>query len=274
MKKHINKAGVKHWYGNHLVDLQTEPLDAIEALLSNYGAFIVSGCEVTPNAGTPANFDIAPGIVAIDHADGFKVARFAGVTNSSTLGYLSIDKTPIAGTYDSGSDDIAEDYTAEFTAGAAPNSSNLYLPITDPLSSIPRTFSAALHRSNIVTSGALNWVSSDVSCSCSIKINRATRQAHIVLTGSLLSLGSWTFDINTLVLIDWSVIQADANIAPYITPAFTKSFTGYVTQNLGTYLGVPPQFNCFYQNGIGILAEMQEAGALYDFSIDATIYLD
>lgn len=142
-------AGIKDVYGDDIVLAQTEPLQALEALCKNFGNFIVSGCEVTPNVGTPANFDIAPGLVAVQHADGFKLARFSGVTNTSALGKLYIDKVTTNTNYASGSNTGFVEYRALFTTAAVPGGApfvEIVNPLTTPVNNIFKAI-----KSNTVT---------------------------------------------------------------------------------------------------------------------------
>ena len=81
MKVSKQVAGIKHWYGQDLLDLQGEPLYAIEYFLKRLGSCILQGCEVT---GSTGNYNIAAGLVLlVDEAIGPKVCRFAGVSGVS-----------------------------------------------------------------------------------------------------------------------------------------------------------------------------------------------
>ena len=133
MKEHVISTGGKEFYGSDILEHQTEALIPLQELVGSLGACVVSGCAITPNVGTPANYDIAAGIVAIRHADGFKIARLSAVTNVALPGHLTVSKTEHTGNYtDVGILPIAYTYQAQFNAGAAPSGADTYLNIPAP----------------------------------------------------------------------------------------------------------------------------------------------
>lgn len=82
MKRQTQQTGVRKYFGDDLVSLQSEPLRALDAIFTATGACVISGCEV---AASGDKFDVAPGIVALhatDRAtasDHIMVMPFAGV---------------------------------------------------------------------------------------------------------------------------------------------------------------------------------------------------
>ena len=46
MKEHVQEYGVRRWAGDDLVELQSEPLEAIQKLVEPYAPCIIQGCEV------------------------------------------------------------------------------------------------------------------------------------------------------------------------------------------------------------------------------------
>lgn len=66
MKRHVQQTGIRDWYGADILDLQGESLKVIDGLLGQYGAFVVSGCQVTANG---SRFDVAAGIVTLKGTD-------------------------------------------------------------------------------------------------------------------------------------------------------------------------------------------------------------
>lgn len=82
MKEQVQETGVRKYFGDDFITLQNEILTAMTAEFSNYGSFILSGCEVTDNGAT---WDIAPGIVFLFAPGGLtpKICRFAGGTYQS-----------------------------------------------------------------------------------------------------------------------------------------------------------------------------------------------
>ena len=84
--------GVRNWYGDAFVSLQEEPLKVIDGFFSQFGAFVLSGCEVKANG---SKYDIAPGLVVLegpgaDNATVKVVVPFAGITATALPVYLTL----------------------------------------------------------------------------------------------------------------------------------------------------------------------------------------
>lgn len=115
MKRQTQLRGERDWAGDDLVDLQAEPIKAIDAIFAPYPACILSGCNIT-SAGV--NFDVAPGYVSLkgnDHGNNpvSLVAPFAGVTATTLPLYLTLSYEVISDVYgDGGVKPIAYDYRA------------------------------------------------------------------------------------------------------------------------------------------------------------------
>lgn len=93
MKRHLQKTGVRKFFGQDLVDLQAEPLKALDTFFAQYGACIVQGCEVEPLEND--TFNIASGLVAIEATDpetnmtAIKVMPFGGAEGVALPLYLT-----------------------------------------------------------------------------------------------------------------------------------------------------------------------------------------
>ncbi|MFN4249256.1 MAG: hypothetical protein ACK4EY_16130 [Flavipsychrobacter sp.] len=217
MKEHINDAGGKHWYGNHFVELQKETLDALQGFFKNFGACIISGCEITPNAGTPTNRDIAAGIVGINHADGYKIVRFAGATNvaaSGYMGYMSVLKTNVSGVYNSGAGTIAYDYTAVFTTGSAPSSSSLYLPISE-FASDRQDFNKALSSFQFTEWRTFSVSVPNASGTLKVRVDKIARRMHIMGTLLIKNMAAWFTDYEEITILPQATLAADAVIGSW-----------------------------------------------------------
>lgn len=84
MKRHIQKPGVRQWSGEDLIELQAQPLKAIDGFFSAYGPCIIQGCQVTDNGN--GTYNISSGLLALSGTDvggnnTFKVVPFSGVSN-------------------------------------------------------------------------------------------------------------------------------------------------------------------------------------------------
>ncbi len=92
MKRQTQELGIRDWYGDSFVSLQAEPMKVIDSFFSQYGAFVVSGCEVTANG---SKFDITPGLVVLEgtgagNATVKVVVPFEGIKATALPVYLTL----------------------------------------------------------------------------------------------------------------------------------------------------------------------------------------
>ena len=133
MKRQVQQAGVRKYFGDDLVGLQAEPFAAIDAFFAEHGPCIIQGCEVTSNSA--GGYDVAAGMVALDAEDTAEVRRvmvmpFAGAAGVSMPLYLSAQRQAISRVYGDGkSKPIAYDYKAVASA-VKPAEGTAYLEIT------------------------------------------------------------------------------------------------------------------------------------------------
>lgn len=133
MKRQVQQAGVRKYFGDDLVGLQAEPLAAIDAFFAEHGPCIIQGCEVTSNSA--GGYDVAAGMVALDAEDTAEVRRvmvmpFAGAASVSMPLYLTAQRQAISRVYGDGkSKPIAYDYKAVASA-VKPAEGTPYLEIT------------------------------------------------------------------------------------------------------------------------------------------------
>lgn len=235
MKEYINELGGRPWYGSELADLEAQPLEAIQTFFKRYGTCVLQGCAITANGG---NWDIAAGLVAINHADGFKVAKFAGATNIALPGYLSIDKDVEQALYESTSnEDAVYDYTAVFTAGAPSAGDDTELIIPSPSGGTkPLSFDDMIARYSIEEVAHTTSTGSVISASDMYAYhNRATAQLYIKGTATITNWGSLTGSDSIIAFFGTNFIPVRAR------PASKKYFHAYV-QDPGT--------NAFYYKDI------------------------
>lgn len=105
MKRHIQQPGVRQWAGEDLVELQSEPLKALDGFFSAYGPCIIQGCQITNNGN--ATYNISSGLLALGGTDvsgsnTFKVIPFSGASNVPlpiyfTLAYSVVERSYLDG---------------------------------------------------------------------------------------------------------------------------------------------------------------------------------
>ncbi len=95
MKRHVQLEGVRKWAGDHLLELQSEPLQVLDRFFGQYGPYVLQGCEVTPAVEGNELFDVAPGLVVLagkdrNNDDAVMVVPFAGGTGFPLPLYLTL----------------------------------------------------------------------------------------------------------------------------------------------------------------------------------------
>ena len=115
MRRHVQEPGVRKWSGTDLIELENEPLEAIDRFFSKYGSLVIEGCEVNEAAKS-----VSKGLVGLygkspEGENIYHVCRFKGATNVSRFPvYLALKHTGILRQYeDQVSRLIAYEYEAE-----------------------------------------------------------------------------------------------------------------------------------------------------------------
>ena len=125
MKRHIQTTGVRNWSGDAFVELQREPLMALEAVLQDLGDCIVQGCQVSLRE--DGTYDVSSGYVALQGIDrgvmGDQSAQrillmpFAGVQSVAMPMYIVPQETVVNRVYNDGaSKPIAYVWQAVYSA--------------------------------------------------------------------------------------------------------------------------------------------------------------
>lgn len=110
MKRHVQTTGVRNWSGDAFVELQREPLMALEAVLQDLGDCIVQGCQVSLRE--DGTYDVSSGYVALQGIDrgvmGDQSAQrillmpFAGVQGVAMPMYIVPQETVVNRVYNDG----------------------------------------------------------------------------------------------------------------------------------------------------------------------------
>lgn len=125
MKRHVQTTGVRNWSGDAFVELQREPMMALEAVLQDLGDCIVQGCQVSRRE--DGTYDVSSGYVALQGIDrgvmGDQSAQrillmpFAGVQGVAMPMYIVPQETVINRVYNDGaSKPIAYVWQAVYSA--------------------------------------------------------------------------------------------------------------------------------------------------------------
>lgn len=84
MKELIQEVGVRKWFGDEWITLQTELMAVLEGHFGHYTQpFILSGCVVSNN-------NVNAGIVFLMSGSGYKLCRFAGATGVTFPVYFDV----------------------------------------------------------------------------------------------------------------------------------------------------------------------------------------
>jgi hypothetical protein len=115
MKRHVQETGIRKWFGDDLIELQSQALKAIDEFFKPYASCVLSGCEVI---GTTIN----PGLVVfVWDAAGVRYAKVVPFPGAADIAvwpqYLYLQETPVTREYQSGGvKNIAFDCKAAITA--------------------------------------------------------------------------------------------------------------------------------------------------------------
>lgn len=98
MKRHVQHLGIRKWSGSDLIELQQETLRVLDGFLAEYGAAILSGCEITENT-------ISPGLVALagtnaENKSVNMVVPFSGAQAEGFPVWLTLSYTAVEREYD------------------------------------------------------------------------------------------------------------------------------------------------------------------------------
>lgn len=138
MKRHTQQPGIRQWAGEDLLELQSEPLKALDGFFEEYGPCVIKGCHLTDNG--DSTYNLSPGLVALAGTDAagnatFKVVPFAGIDALPLPVYLTLTHSVVERPYINGQvKPIAYDYRAGVSA-IRPDSGE-YLELS--VDSIPR----------------------------------------------------------------------------------------------------------------------------------------
>ena len=109
MKEHTQTMGIRKWAGDDLIELQQEPLDALQALVTPYAPCIIQGCVPTPNDDGKTH-TVSPGFVALKG----KIVRFDGMAKAFLPLHLGLDCKTVNRVYaDGGNKPIKYHYVAK-----------------------------------------------------------------------------------------------------------------------------------------------------------------
>ncbi len=123
MKEHFQDFGVRKWAGDDLIELQAEPLAALQGLVAPYAPCILQGCEMTPEtdgAGV-TRYKVSAGLAALKGEDAsgnacVKIVRVAEETKLAETVYLYLACESKSRTYADGKNKvITYEYKGKFS---------------------------------------------------------------------------------------------------------------------------------------------------------------
>lgn len=120
MKRHTQQPGIRQWAGEDLLELQSEPLKALDSFFEEYGPCVIKGCHLTDNG--DSTYNLSPGLVALAGTDAagaatFKVVPFSGIDAMPLPIYLTLIHSVVERPYINGQvKPIAYDYRAGVSA--------------------------------------------------------------------------------------------------------------------------------------------------------------
>lgn len=137
MKEHVQTTGIRQWAGEDFIELQAEPLKAIEGFLKEYGSCIVEGCKVTDKG--DGSYNISSGMLALQginagNSSSFKIVPFSGIEGTVLPVYFTLAYSVVERPYMDGKvKPIAYDYRAAVSAVKPENIPYIELSKDNPL---------------------------------------------------------------------------------------------------------------------------------------------
>lgn len=229
MKEHTQTMGIRKWAGDDLIELQKEPLDALQALVEPYAPCIIQGCIPTPDE-DGKTYTVSPGFVALKG----KIVRFDGKTKANLPLYLGLDcKTENRAYADGGNKPIKYQYVAKELNEDTADDSCLTITVND---------SANPHLVDTMgITQKLDWEGGDASHT-KVVFNDKESVEEIKSGNTLAKLfggiKKWLDDIKTkldgIAVGAEKNVQADWNIKDTTSDAFIKNKPTIPTVNNGT----------------------------------------
>lgn len=119
MKRHVQVPGIRQWAAEDFLELQSEPLRAIDGFFGQYSPCVLKGCDLTDNGN--GTYNLTAGLVTLSGTDAggnrtFKVVPFSGLIGTPMPVYLTLAYSPVERQYvDGATKPIAYDYHAAAT---------------------------------------------------------------------------------------------------------------------------------------------------------------
>ena len=142
MKRHIALEGDRKWFSNHITELQSEALSAIDKMASYYGPCALSGGETYEVNTTTNKNKFRAGLVVLWVQEKLQwmvmpLNDTGLISGYNTTRYVIPSKTNIQGEYRMGAGLIAEQYEAIVVSSQPSGSSNGYITIPSCVARIP-----------------------------------------------------------------------------------------------------------------------------------------
>lgn len=278
MKRHLQKTGVRKFFGQDLIDLQAEPLKALDSLFAEYGACIITGCEVSVAAS--GTFDVAPGLVALEATDpetgviSIKTMPFEGAQGVAMPLYLTGQHTLIERVYGDGKvKPIAYNYHA-VASGIPPTAPHLTITqdgnnrFVDVLQDEKHSFITASERVawNKILSDAKGYTDSRetaILAAADTKAAAALRSSKEYTDTTAVAVRSEMATADTKALRD-AKSYADTIVAALVSSSPEALNT---LQELAAALGNDPNFATTVMNEIGRRATTEQVDAAVDAKV-------
>lgn len=104
MKRQTQTTGIRYWYGDDFLALQNELYKALDGFFTQYGNYVLSGCQITPNGN---RYDLSRGLMALTGTDAEgqparMIVPFEGVQNVALPVYFTLGCETVTRSYKDG----------------------------------------------------------------------------------------------------------------------------------------------------------------------------
>lgn len=199
MKEHVQEPGIRKWAGDDLVELQNEPLSALQAMVAPYAPCILQGCEVSLASGS--NYKLSAGMAALKGVDAqgkacVKIVRVEEVPSTVLPVYLYLGYETSTRVYASNEDrPVAYDYVAKVST-SIPEAESYLVVTTAGGQRLPDTMSIT---KKLDSDGG---EAKDVKVSFTQASSRSLPSSGSRLGALMGSIRKWLYDLKALAFKD------------------------------------------------------------------------
>lgn len=240
MIRHLTNEGNRKWYSDHLCELQSESLKAIDNLAAHFGACVLSGCEIYNVSGD--NFRISDGLIVVGCSDRkWRVVPYSDdtvLTGFNSHGALVPSKTDIHGEYQNPINTvIAENWYSSYSGVPLADTptrkagATSFPRLSDKIKEFLETYYEPIFSKNTAFNRNFGQSATEVERGSNNPSGLKTRKIDIggwdMVKYSRVSIDLSSYSITTLINVEASIIVKHVDTVPPLYYLLPLSVGGY-----------------------------------------------